>query len=133
MEFWARNCPLILPKFRLPHKFRDLLHAANLRHGTDGFTSPPKEGVLRIFFAPKNLTASAGFEPANLRTKGQHATLRSPKPLGYSCRSLMKLENVQQIFEKYSNIKFHENPSSGSRVVSCGPPRQTDRQTWRSQ
>jgi hypothetical protein len=35
-------CPVILP-------FRDLLHAANLRHGTDGFTSPPKEGVLRIF------------------------------------------------------------------------------------
>ena len=25
-----------------------------------------------------------------------------------------------QIFEKYSNIKFHENPSSGSRVVLCG-------------
>jgi len=34
---------------RLPPKFKDLLHAANLRHGTDGFTSPPKEGVLRIF------------------------------------------------------------------------------------
>jgi hypothetical protein len=29
--------------------FRDLLHAAYMRHGTDGFTSPPKEGVLRIF------------------------------------------------------------------------------------
>jgi hypothetical protein len=29
-------------------KFRVLLQAANLRHGTDGFTSPPKEGVLRI-------------------------------------------------------------------------------------
>ena len=42
-------CPVILPKFRLPHKFRDILHAANLRHGTDGFTSPPKEGVLRTF------------------------------------------------------------------------------------
>jgi hypothetical protein len=27
-------------------KCRDLLHAANLRHGTDGFTSPPKEGML---------------------------------------------------------------------------------------
>jgi len=38
-----------LPKFRLPRKFRDLLHAANLRHGTDCFTSPPKEDVLRIF------------------------------------------------------------------------------------
>jgi len=61
--------------------FRDLLHAANLRHGTDGFTSPPKEDVLRIFFALKNPTASAGFEPANLGTKGQHATPRPPKPL----------------------------------------------------
>jgi hypothetical protein len=32
---------------------RVLLHAANLRHGTDGFTSPPKEGMLCIF-APEN-------------------------------------------------------------------------------
>jgi hypothetical protein len=30
--------------------FRDFLHAVNLRHGTHGFTSLPKEGVLRIFF-----------------------------------------------------------------------------------
>jgi len=29
--------------------FRDLLHAVKLRHGTDGFTSLPKEGVLWIF------------------------------------------------------------------------------------
>jgi hypothetical protein len=28
---------------------RDLLHAANQRHGTHGFTSLPKEGALRIF------------------------------------------------------------------------------------
>ena len=33
------------------------------------------------FFALKNPTASAGFEPANLGTKGQHATSRPPKPL----------------------------------------------------
>jgi hypothetical protein len=26
-----------------------LLHAAKLGHGTDSFTSPPKEGMLRIF------------------------------------------------------------------------------------
>jgi len=32
----------------------------------------------------------------------------------------MKLEFSRQIFEKYSNIKFHGNPSSGSRVVPCG-------------
>jgi len=35
-------CPVILPKFRLPSKFGDLLHAANIRYGTDGFTSPRK-------------------------------------------------------------------------------------------
>ena len=28
--------------------FRDLLHAANLRHGADGFISPPKEGVTYV-------------------------------------------------------------------------------------
>jgi len=39
----------------------------------------------------------------------------------------MKLEFSQQIVEKYPNIKFHENQSSGSWVVSCG---QTDGQTW---
>ena len=32
----------------------------------------------------------------------------------------MKLEFFRQFFEKYSNIKFHENPFSGSRVVTCG-------------
>ena len=42
----------------------------------------------------------------------------------YSCQILIKLEFSRQIFEKYSNIKFHENPYSGSRFVPCG---QTDR------
>jgi len=32
----------------------------------------------------------------------------------------MKLEFSRRIFEKKSNIKFHENPSNGSRVVICG-------------
>jgi hypothetical protein len=72
-------CPVILPKFRPPRKFWDLLHAANLRNVTDGFTSSPKEGVLRTFFRPKYPTASAGFETSNLGTKGQHATPRPPK------------------------------------------------------
>jgi hypothetical protein len=37
----------------------------------------------------------------------------------YPCPILMKLEFSLQIFEKYSNIKFHENLSCGSRVVPC--------------
>ena len=42
----------------------------------------PSEGrPAEDFFRPKNPTASAGFEPANLGTKGQHATARPPRPL----------------------------------------------------
>jgi len=36
----------------------------------------------------------------------------------------MKLEYSRNIFEKYSGVKFHQNPSSGSRDVLCG---QTER------
>ena len=38
----------------------------------------------------------------------------------------MTLEISRQFFEKYSNIRFHENSSIGSRVVPCG---RTDGQT----
>jgi hypothetical protein len=38
----------------------------------------------------------------------------------HSRHILTKLQFSQQIFGKYSNIKFHENPSSGSRVVPSG-------------
>ena len=42
----------------------------------------PSEGRrAENFFALKNPTVSGGFEPANLGTKGQHATSRPPKPL----------------------------------------------------
>jgi hypothetical protein len=48
---------------------------------------PPALLPLRMkacwgFFSPwKILTASAGFEPTNLGTRGQHASSRPPKPL----------------------------------------------------
>jgi len=42
----------------------------------------------------------------------------------------MEVEFSRQIFEKYSNIKFHENPSSPS--CSMRTDRQTDRQTDRT-
>jgi hypothetical protein len=37
----------------------------------------------------------------------------------YYCEILRQLEFSRQIFEN-THIKFHENPSSGSRVVPCG-------------
>jgi hypothetical protein len=38
----------------------------------------------------------------------------------YYCQSLMKPEFSRQLFEKYPNIKFHEIPFSGRRVIPCG-------------
>ena len=49
VELWARNVREFCLNVDLHVTFRDLLHAVKLRHGTDGFTSPPKEGVLKIF------------------------------------------------------------------------------------
>jgi hypothetical protein len=43
-----------------------------------------------------------------------------------SCSILKNIKFSQQIFEKSSNIKFHENPSTESRIIPLG---QTDRQT----
>ena len=42
------------------------------------------------------------------------------------CGILMKLEFSGLILEHFSNIKFQESPSSGSRIVPC---RRTDEQT----
>jgi len=51
VELWTRNVRQFCLNADLNVTFRDLLHAVKLRHGTNGFTSPPKEGVLRIFSA----------------------------------------------------------------------------------
>jgi hypothetical protein len=45
---------------------RVLLHAANLRHGTDGFTFPPKKGMLWVFSPEK----SDGFSRDRTRDLG---------------------------------------------------------------
>jgi hypothetical protein len=66
------------------HARKVVLHAANLRHGTDGSASPPKEVVLRIFITLKNPLSSARFEPSS----GNHATTRPPKTTSYINRSL---------------------------------------------
>jgi hypothetical protein len=65
-ETWVRNMAAEFCPQASFHARKVLLHAVNLRHGTDGFTSLPKEVVLRIFITLKNPSSSAGFEPANL-------------------------------------------------------------------
>ena len=51
---WARNGRWILPEnARLPRNIQGSFTCRKSRHGTDGFTYPPKEGVLRIFLRPE--------------------------------------------------------------------------------
>ena len=45
----------------------------------------------------------------------------------YSYQIFMQRESSPQISDKDSNIRFHKNPFSGSRVVQCG---MTGRQAW---
>jgi len=48
----------------------------------------------------------------------------------YSCPIVIKREFSEQMFQKSTNIKCRENPTSGSRVVPCGwTDGQTERQT----
>jgi hypothetical protein len=67
-------------KWRLPRHFWVLLHAVKHDMGQTALL-PLQTKECWGLFCPKNPTASAGFEPANLGTKGQHATSRPPKLL----------------------------------------------------
>ena len=57
----ADEFSLKMPDFHVT--FMDLLHAVNLRRGTNGFTSLPKEGVLRIFSPWKIRRLRSGLNP----------------------------------------------------------------------
>jgi hypothetical protein len=64
--------------------FRDLLHAANLRHGTHGFISLPKEGVLRIFPPLKIRRLQPGLNPRTWVPEASALTPRPPRPLSFN-------------------------------------------------
>jgi hypothetical protein len=72
-----------------------LLHAPNLGHGTDYLTSPPKEGMLRIFTSEKRLRPGL-----NLRTREPEAsmlTTRPPKPSGVRGKDDVQEEEVWMV------------------------------------
>ena len=74
-------CPVILPKWRLPRHL-GIFYMPQIYDMGPTALLPLRRKACWGFFPPlKNPTASAGFEPANLGTKGQHATPRPPKPL----------------------------------------------------
>ena len=78
----ARNGRWILPEnARLPRNIQGSFTCHKSTTWDKRLYSPSEGRRAEDFFALKNPTASAGFEPANLDTKGQHATSRPPKPL----------------------------------------------------
>ena len=66
---------------RLPRSIQESLTCHKSTTWDRQLYFPSEERRAEDFFALKNPTASAGFKPANLGTKGQHATSRPPKPL----------------------------------------------------
>jgi len=85
----------ISSRIRLPRNSRYLLHAANLRHGTDGFTSPPKEGMLRIFLPLKIRRLRLGLNPRTWVPKAStlpldHRSHRDDKDMKFKLNRLVK-------------------------------------------
>ena len=80
---WARIGRWIWPEnARLPHNIQGSFTCRKSTTWDKRIYFPSEGRRAEDFFSPwKNPTASAGFEPANLGTKGQHATTRPPKPL----------------------------------------------------
>jgi hypothetical protein len=81
----------------------DRLHVVKLRHGTDDFTSPPKEGVLRIFFALKIRQLQPGANPQTWVPKA------STLPLDYQSRysGVICCDNIDEHVEKQNLGKYN--------------------------
>jgi hypothetical protein len=106
----------ILPKIRILLNSRDLLHAANLRHGTDGFTSSPKKGVLRIFSPLKIRRLWPGLNPQTWVPKSSTLTLilfrrvknssdsSCPRPV---CSSISLFALISNVVTRRIFMKLH--------------------------
>jgi hypothetical protein len=92
-------------RFRLPRKSQGCFTCANLRHGTDGFTSPPKEGMLLIF-SPEKFdgfgrvrTRDLGYQSLEKSTWVQHDEISSgwdAKPNDLLC--VVKAANAVMLY-----------------------------------
>ena len=79
---WARNGRWILPEnVRLPRNIQGSFTCHKSTTWDIRLYLPSEGRRAEEFSALKYPTASAGFEPANMGTKGQHATSKPPKPL----------------------------------------------------
>ena len=118
---------LKMPDFHVT--FRDLLHAVNLRHGTDGFTSPPKEGVLRIFFRsglnPRNWIPKVSTLPLDHRSRllltsaGNEKTWRINVTKAVYKNTLINIEIFRHVKLSFAQFRL---------IILCKLPEQQDSQ-----
>jgi len=76
VELWARNVRKFCLNADFNVTFRDLLHAVKLRHGTDGFTYPPKIRRLRPGANPRTWVPKASTLPLDHRSRWDRYTSR---------------------------------------------------------
>ena len=106
------GCPVIFAEITTSTPFRDLLHAANLRHGTDGFTSPPKEGVLKIFSPLKIRRLRSGLNPRTWVLKA------STLPLDHRSRLFKNILPFSYFIASYKAISSQYNNNGSSYFTS---------------
>jgi len=104
--------------------------------GTRTISTTSRRGLSSSFFsflrgkAPKKIHAILT-ETLSCFLPGRAKDLSAPlyceyrlyqrdRNTGSYCQIVMIFEYFQHFFEKYSNMQFNQNPSSGSRAVSCG-------------
>ena len=92
------------------------------------FSKKKKKALLKrnVWFSSTNFVGNIPHSMKNWASYDQKCILFFMWSTSYACQILTKLQFSHRIFEKYSSIKFHENPSSDSWVFPCG---QTDRHT----
>jgi hypothetical protein len=78
VELWARNFRKFCLNANFHVTFRDFF---TCRKAWPTALLSLRRKACWGFFRPKNPTALAGCEPANVGTKGQHATSKAPKPI----------------------------------------------------
>jgi hypothetical protein len=110
----ARNGRYFCLNAHLHVAFRDLFTCRKATTWDRRLYFPSEGRRAEDFVRPKNPTASAGCEPANLGTKGQHATSRLPKPLIQRDTSSQHTDRTLSYMARRA-----EDPSTARRVL-CG-------------
>jgi hypothetical protein len=106
VELWARNVREFCLNADIHVIFRDLLHAVKLRHGNDGFTSPPKEWRVEEFFALKIRRLRPGVNPRTWVPKASTLPLDHPSHYSTLHRALINVNaGVGQIVSSRTSGK----------------------------